>query len=351
MTISNESSKSCDCSLSNKWMRVFWLGLAGLTGFALFKYAGDMILDILGIASVDTVESDTAKVSAVKSDGNANIYPANTRGYLVLPILSFFVFIALWFFRTYDTRQQIEQTNRQLRQASLQATQQLQQANFAKGLDNLVSDDPLKVDIGVILLLEVSKVTTTFDKEIRLAFIKRLKELPGNLDGRSVMEMRANRLSYAQYIIQWLIDHPKVGGASLDLRGMDCRYQEFTSRRFSGGANKKLEISKIFTFSPSAIDDSILNPGITFEDANCENVSFKGVSLGGFDFTNAINVDITGGFIEHFPPRGLGGGDLSDDLFSPTDEIIKNPDWPEPGFLTHEVVKVRQDNTTYPPNL
>lgn len=308
MSISNAFSVSFNWLLNRPWKRFVILMVAGALGWSLFKCCGEWILCFLGA---------TGRV----------------RDYLELVMSPIFVFLALWLFRTYDTRQQIQQTN------------------FAKGLDNLVSDDPLKVDIGVILLLEVSKATPAFDKEIRLAFIKRLKELPEKLDGRSVMEMRANRLSYAQYIIQWLIDHPKVGGTPLDLRGMDCRYQEFTSTRFSGGANKKLEISKIFTFSPNGIDDSILNPGITFEEADCENVSFKGVNLGGFDFTNAINVDITGGLIEHFQPRGLGKGEpLSDDLFSPTGEIIKNPDWPEPGFLTHEIVKVRQDNKTYPPD-
>ena len=195
MATSNNSSNSFDFSLGNKWMRVFWLIVAGFAGMVLFKCWGEPILDFL----------DIAKTDMAKTDDNASGYPANARGYFVLPILSIVVFFALWVFRTYDTRQQIEQANRQLKQASQQANRQLQQANFAKGLDNLVSDDPLQVDIGVILLLEVSKATSAFDKEIRLAFIKRLKELPGNLEGRTVMEMRANRLSYAQYIIQWLI--------------------------------------------------------------------------------------------------------------------------------------------------
>lgn len=300
-----------DWLISKKLMRFGILIFAGGAGWWLFTCHEDWILCLLGIDKTD-----------------------RARDYLVLPMMSIFVVFALWVFRTYDTRQEIQQTN------------------FTKGLDNLVSDNPLQVDIGVILLLEVSRATPAFDKEIRLAFIKRLKELPGDLGGRSVMEMRANRLSYAQYIIQWLIDHPKVGGAPLDIRGMDCRYQEFTSSRFSGGANKKLEISKIFSFSPSNIDDSILNPGITFEEANCENVSFKGVSLGGFDFTNAINVDITGGYIEHFHPRGLDGDQISpEDLAPQTGEVVNNPNWAEPAVLTDKCVQVRQENNMYIPSI
>jgi len=312
MNMPEKFSKCFEQPMDNKCARFFILAVAGILGVVLFKFCGEWLLCLFGVTG-------------------------RARDYLVLPMLSFFVFVALWFFRTHDTRQRIEQAN-----------QQMQQEKFNKGMDNLVSDNPLRVDIGVALLLEASDVMSAFDKEIRIAFIKRLKELPEKLDGRRVMEMRANRLSYAQYIIQWLINHPRADGAPFDLRGMDCRYQEFTSRRFSGSTNQKLEISKILSRSPDKFDGSILNPGITFEEANCENVSFKGVSLGGFDFTNAINVDITGGYVGNFNPCGLG----KDKVLSkgPTGEILKNPNWTEPGSSSTRSVMVRQRKKTYPPD-
>lgn len=335
MATSNESSKSFDFSLGNKWMRVFWLAMAGIAGFALFKCLGEPILNLLDIAKV--------------GDGKGG-YPANARGYLVLPILSLFVVFALWVFRTYDARQQIEQTNRQLQQAGRQAKRQLQQANFAKGLDNLVGDDPLQVDIGVILLLEVSKETSDFDKEIRLAFIKRLKELPGKLGKIKPWEMCDNKLSYAQYIMQWLIDHPKEDDVPLKLMGMDCRYQEFTSKRLLGNPNKKLELVEILSKSLIDADEKHPISGVSFADADCENISFRGVNVSGCDFTNAVNVDITGGYIGDWLPHGLDRNQISSgDLNPQTGEVLKNPDWAKPTVWSDEHIRVRQEKKQYTP--
>jgi len=320
MAISNALSRVFNSSLNKPWKRFVILVAAGGAGLALFECFGVQILNYLDVTKVDAV-----KVNAAKGGDSAGAYPANTRNYLVLPILSIFVFLVLWIFRTYDTRQQI------------------QQANFVKGLENLVSGDPLQVDVGVILLLEVSKATPAFDKEIRIAFIKRLKELPENLSKRKIIEMRSNRLSYAQYIIQWLIEHPKAGGDPYDLKGMDCRYQEFTSKRFSGGANRKLEIAKILNRSSDKSDDNLLVPGVTFEEADCENIRFKRVNLGNYNFTNAVNVDITGGHIKQLLPRGLNGCQISQiELEVETGEVLKNPDWPKPKPLANKCIQVRQ---------
>lgn len=321
MNTPSKLSKFCHWLLSNKWMRVFWLGVAGLAGLVLFKCAGDPILDYL----------DIAKVSDSKSS-----YPANARGYLVLPILSLFVIFALWVFRTYDARQQIEQTNRQLKQASQQANRQLQQANFAKGLDNLVSNNPLQVDVGVILLLEASKATPAFDKEIRLAFIKRLKEPVKKYEEMKFQEGVSNRFSYAQYIIQWLIDHPKVSGKKPDLIGMNCEYQEFTSDKSHGGTNTKLEMVKILPETsggpPKAPNISSGTnpphlPAYYFLKADCQNISFKKVDLSGFDFRGAKNVNMVGGYIVNRsrPPLGVISTTLSEYIDSKTGEVIENP--------------------------
>lgn len=311
--------------MSKKGIRLGILMLAGGAGVWLLKCGGEPLLNFLGIAEVDITKSGVAK-----PNDNASIYPTNARGYLVLPMLSFFVFIALWFFRTYDTRQQI------------------QQANFVKGLENLVSDNPLQIDIGVILLLEVSKATSVFDKEIRLAFIKRLKELPGDLNGRKVMDMRTKRLSYAQYIIQWLINNPKSGDP-LDLSGMDCRYQEFTSRGDSGRTNKKLEIAKILTSQSGKSDDVNSVPGVTFEEAFCENISFKGVNVSKYNFTNAEKFDIRGAYINPFIVLGLDLNKVSRKHLDQTGAIGENPDWPNPESLPDKCIRIWQKCKTNSP--
>lgn len=314
MSTSSKFSKHFQWLLSNKWMRVLWLGLAGFAGVMLLKHCGRDMLDFL----------DIAKIESTKTDDDASDYPASVRGYFVLPILSIFVVFALWVFRTYDTRQQIEQTNRQL-----------QQTNFAKGMDNLVSNNPLRVEIGVILLMEVSKATSTFDKEIRLAFIKRLKESIVKSEEMKFQEGVSNRLSYAQYIIQWLINHPKVGGKKPDLIGMNCECQEFTADQSHGGTNTKLEMVKIL---PEAAGGLPKSPSISHEDnphipvyhfmwANCENISFKKIDLSRFDFRGAINVNMVGGYIADTTrsPLGVVGTTLFDYIDSETGEVIKNP--------------------------
>lgn len=265
-------------------------------------------------------------------DGKGS-YPANARSYLVLPILSLFVFLALWFFRTHDTRQRIEQTNRQLQQTGQQAKRQLQQANFAKGLDNLVSDNPLQVDVGVILLLEVSKATPAFDKEIRLAFIKRLKDAPPKIEEIEKQAKIVNRLSYAQYILRWLIDHPKENDRSINLDGMDCRCQEFTSVQISGDESVKLKMSEILPKVSNALiqapdtssDGGVRLPVYRFQRTNCENISFENIDLGNFNFSGA-KVNMVGGYINiHRPPFGVDTETLQECIDPKTGKVIGNP--------------------------
>lgn len=176
--------------LVTKGGRFRLLAVALLLGGLLVKYGKESVFCVLGIYS---------------ADGN----------YLIFPMLSLFVFLALWLFRTYDTRQQIHQTHAQIEQTN----KQILQANFAKGLDNLVNNDPLQIDIGVILLLEVSKSTPAFDKEIRLAFIKRLQILPEPIyktfpeKGKfnRWIEIDDSRIPYTPHILRWIVNHPELG--------------------------------------------------------------------------------------------------------------------------------------------
>ena len=116
------------------------------------------------------------------------------------------VFLVLWWFRTIDTRQAIYQTN------------------LGTGLNMLASDTPIKIEMAVLMLWRVSDSTTVFDKEISLAFIKRLKRSPHTSKKNLELLNDGYRWAYAQYILQWL----KERGKGWDLRYLDLRGQEFT---------------------------------------------------------------------------------------------------------------------------
>ena len=119
---------------------------------------------------------------------------------------SAFVFLVLWWFRTIDARQAIYQTN------------------LGTGLNMLASDTPIKIEMAVLMLWRVSESTTVFDKEISLAFIKRLKRSPHTSKKNLELLNDGYRWAYAQYILQWLKDR----GKGWDLRYLDLRGQEFT---------------------------------------------------------------------------------------------------------------------------
>ena len=131
---------------------------------------------------------------------------------------------------------------------------------------------------------------------------------------------------------------------------MVCRYQEFTSRRLSGGVNKKLEIAEILTSSSGQPNDVNPIPDITFEEAFCKNISFKGVNVSKYDFTNAEKVNITGAYINPLIIHGLTPDRILQINFDPqTYKVAKHPDWPDPKPLTDKSIQVRQKGKTDSP--
>ena len=123
-------------------------------------------------------------------------------------------FLALWWFRTYDARQQ------------------LQRANFEAGVVLIASDTPISIEIGTQILLEVSKVTSAFDREIRLTFIKRLKRPSADTKVNTEMKAAGYRYGYAQHMFRWLL----ARGGKWDLNNMQLQYQEFTVSDVTLGA-------------------------------------------------------------------------------------------------------------------
>ena len=116
------------------------------------------------------------------------------------------VFAALWWFRTRDVRQNIEQTN------------------LFNGLQFLASDNPLKIDIGVHQLLRLSEAVPEYYPDIRIAFIRRLKISPKPEDEIS---MHDARLAYAQHIFKWLMKKEQNYDKS-DYKNIDIFHQDFS---------------------------------------------------------------------------------------------------------------------------
>ena len=132
-------------------------------------------------------------------------------------VLGLFVFTALWWFRTRDVRQNIEQTN------------------LFNGLQLLASDNPLKIDIGVHQLLRLSEAVPEYYPDIRIAFIRRLKispiRPPKPEDGIRVSDIPEVRdvvpLAYAQHILEWLMKNEKNYDES-DYENIDIFHQDFS---------------------------------------------------------------------------------------------------------------------------
>ncbi len=217
------------------------------------KIARIVILIAAALAGIAVVLWFPSCVTRFLCSNYNGCFSENLKGHLELVAISIPVLTALWYFRTYDTRQQIYHNI---------------QNDLLKGFDNLASDNSLQVDIGVAMLLEISKKVPSFNEIIKLAFIRRLKN-PLDNSGRKEKDY----LSYAQYILRWLIDYKKKNkNINLNLNGMDLSYQEFSARNES----KKIIFERLFDYDhlpiifsfrdadPSGID--LINLQITHAD-------------------------------------------------------------------------------------
>ena len=191
----------------NSWIRFALLIVCGAIGIALYRYLWDPLSCLLKING-----------------------PKENYIYIHSILLGLPVFFCLWWFRTRDVRQQIHDAGQQIDKTETQ----IQQNSLFNGIANLSDKDPLKIDMGVAQLLELSKLNPAHDKTIRLAFIRRLKKCPLTKDE---IRQGAERLSYAQYIFEWITDKEKEASlkkkvnlkkeANLKNCRLDC--QEFTN--------------------------------------------------------------------------------------------------------------------------
>ena len=144
-------------------------------------------------------------------------------------LLSSLLFLTLWFFRTYDVREQIGQQD------------------FHDALRMLADDKLVSQEIAVLRLIDISKKNKVYNDIIKLAFIKRMKapyKEAKEAAEKAVEKAKAakksriqttkliietlqqvERRTYAQYIFRWLGKESNKG--ELDLVNLDLSCQDF----------------------------------------------------------------------------------------------------------------------------
>ena len=131
-------------------------------------------------------------------------YPFDN-GHIILTVLTFFV---LWLFRTIDARQRIHQ------------------ANLGVAMTLIASGKPVNIEMATQMCWRISRATSVFNKEIRIAFVKCLKRGQGNSRENKRLIAKNYRWSYAPHMLHWL---KKYADRKTDLTNLDLSGQEFTS--------------------------------------------------------------------------------------------------------------------------
>ena len=187
-------------------------------------------------------------------------------------LLGILTFLTLWFFRTYDVREQIGQQD------------------FHDALRMLADDKLISQEIAVLRLIDISKKTKIYDDTIKLAFIKRMK---------APYKYKENEFrNYAQHIFCWLGERYRVKD-KLDLVSLDLGYQDFRARDNDGKKIKHFRAKKGNYF--------------VLDSVNLRGAKLTGVDLRGADLTRA---DLTGAKLKG---ADLRGADLTRAVFYRTD--------------------------------
>ena len=166
------------------------------------------------------------------------------------------VILAVWYFRNYDRKEALEANYIQIEQNDL-----------FNALDNLISQQPAKIDIGVARLIEMHKTNNALYERIRQPFITRLKTCPLNKETRRV---GSTRLTYAQWILQWLTDNMP------DNTEIDLSYSDFACQDFI-----------IDTPFARLCGTTKFQPHVSFWWANLQGADLRGIDLQGADLRHA----------------------------------------------------------------
>ena len=114
-------------------------------------------------------------------------------------------FLALWWFRTYDSFQ-----------SNLRA-------NFDSGVAHIASNEPIRIEIGTVILIKISETTSSYDREISTAFVRRLNQSPAEATANRKLLDTTTDWNYAQKMLLWL----KHQNKKYDLYYVDLRNQDF----------------------------------------------------------------------------------------------------------------------------
>ena len=211
-------------------------------------------------------------------------------------LLGILTFLTLWFFRTYDVREQIGQQD------------------FHDALRMLADDKLVSQEIAVLRLIDISKKNKVYDDTIKLAFIKRMKapykeakEKQELTNKDAEILKRLLKRDYARYIFCWIKERYKR--KELDLRDLDLRSQYFIDgnakteklQYFIDKNNEpfflwdvnlsqtnllKLDLRKAFLCRAN-LQGAILNE-IKLQGASLESANFLFASLGHANLSHAI---------------------------------------------------------------
>ena len=190
-------------------------------------------------------------------------------------LLSSLIFLTLWFFRTYDVREQIGQQD------------------FHDALRMLADDKLVAQEIAVLRLIDISEKTKVYDDTIKLAFIKRMKapyeteevkeveteiekykkdkfiKAEHNLQIKKKL-IKVRRRTDAQYIFRWLGERYRVED-KLDLVNLDLSYQDFRARDNKGNKIKHFKAKKGNYF----VLDFVNLTGANLRDVNLTEINFS----------------------------------------------------------------------------
>ena len=213
-------------------------------------------------------------------------------------LLSSLIFLTLWFFRTYDVREQIGQQD------------------FHDALRMLADDKLVAQEIAVLRLIDISEKTKVYDDTIKLAFIKRMKapyeteevkeveteiekykkdkfiKAEHNLQIKKKL-IKVRRRTDAQYIFRWLGERYRVED-KLDLVNLDLSYQDFRARDNKGNKIKHFKDKKGNYF----VLDFVNLTGADLRDVNLTEINFSAANLIGSCFIRTVLTKATLGGVQ-----------------------------------------------------
>ena len=225
-------------------------------------------------------------------------------------LLGILTFLTLWFFRTYDVREQIGQQD------------------FHDALRMLADDKLVSQEIAVLRLIDISKKNKVYNDIIKLAFIKRMKAPYETEEVKEVEReiekykkdkfikaeqnwqikkklIKVRRRTYAQYIFRWLGERYRVED-KLDLVNLDLSYQDFRARDNDGKKIKHFRAKKGNYF----VLDFVNLRGANLKEVDLTEVDLREVDLTAADL-RGVNLTAAKLIVANLTRADLEGANLT----------------------------------------